>query len=59
VAAIVDNKSKKKGPPTQNKLDLAAMASCSRMHINYQGNTRMDGIRGILNVDKPVNTSTL
>ena len=55
VAAIVDNKSKKKGAPTQNKLDLAAMASCSRMHINYQGNTRMDGIRGILNVDKPVN----
>jgi hypothetical protein len=30
------------------------MASCSRMHINYQGNTRMDGIRGIMNVDKPV-----
>eukprot|EP00956_Cyclotella_meneghiniana_P026377 scaffold56791_cov61-Cyclotella_meneghiniana.AAC.5 len=55
VAAIVDNKSKKKGAPTQNKLDLAAMASCSRMHVNYQGNTRMDGIRGILNVDKPVN----
>lgn len=31
------------------------MASCSRMHINYCGNIRMDGIRGILNVDIPVN----
>jgi hypothetical protein len=56
VATIVDDKGgKKKGDPSQSKkLDLSAMASCSRMHINYQGNTRMDGIRGIMNVDKPV-----
>jgi hypothetical protein len=56
VATIVDGKgSKKKNAPSQSKLDLSAMASCSRMHINHHGNTRMDGISGILNVDKSVN----
>jgi hypothetical protein len=57
VAAIVDSKAKGKGKKkqSQSKLDLASMASCSRMHINYTGNTRMDGIRGILHLDKQVN----
>ena len=42
VATIVDNKVKKKG--TQNMVDMAAMASFSRRHINYSGSTRMGGI---------------
>ena len=36
------------------KVDMAAMASFSRKHTNYQNITRMDGIRGILDLDKEV-----
>eukprot|EP00956_Cyclotella_meneghiniana_P041431 scaffold226801_cov23-Cyclotella_meneghiniana.AAC.1 len=36
------------------KVDMAAMASFSRKHTNYQNVTRMDGIRGILDLDKEV-----
>jgi hypothetical protein len=35
-----------------SKYDMAAVASYSRRHINYQANSRYDGIRGILNLDK-------
>jgi hypothetical protein len=31
---------------------MAAVASYSRHHINYQANSRYDGIRGILDLDK-------
>ena len=35
-----------------SKYDMAAVASYSRHHINYQANSRYDGIRGILDLDK-------
>jgi len=38
-----------------SKYDMAAIASYSRHHINYQANSRYDGIRGILDVDKRFN----
>ena len=31
---------------------MSAVASYVRKHINYQANSRYDGIRGILNLDK-------
>ena len=36
------------------KVDMAAMVSFSRKHTNYQRVTRLDGIRGILDLDKEV-----
>jgi hypothetical protein len=35
-----------------SKYDMSAVASYSRRHINYQANSRYDGIRGILDLDK-------
>jgi hypothetical protein len=52
---VLDNNGRrKKGQHTQRKVDLAAMASFCRKHVNYQSCTRIDGIRGILNIDKAV-----
>jgi hypothetical protein len=47
-------KKSKRGEPKADlsKYDMAAVASYSRRHINYQANSRYDGIRGIWNVDK-------
>jgi hypothetical protein len=33
---------------------MAAMASYARKHVKYHSSTRMDGRRGILHLDKPV-----
>ena len=38
----------------QGKVDMSALASHCRKHINYMGNTRYDGIIGILDLDKQV-----
>ena len=38
----------------QGKVDMSALASHCRKHINFMGNTRYDGILGILDLDKPV-----
>ena len=38
----------------QGKVDMSALASHCRKHINYMGNTRYDGIMGILDLDKPI-----
>jgi hypothetical protein len=55
VATVLDNKTKRKGHHrTHTKVDMAAMASYSRKHINYHSSTRMDGIRGIFHLDKEV-----
>ena len=55
VTAVLDNWRKWKGThQTQQKVDMAAVASYSRKHINYMNCTRMDGIRGVLNLDKQV-----
>jgi hypothetical protein len=55
VVMILDNGKKgKKGDlkADLSKYDMSAVASYSRRHINYQANSRYDGIRGILNLDK-------
>lgn len=45
VTAVLDNKNRKKGNhQTQNKVDMAAMASYSKKHVNYNSSMRMDGI---------------
>lgn len=36
------------------KVDLAAMASFCRRHVNYQSCTRINGLRGIFDLDKEV-----
>jgi hypothetical protein len=54
VTIALDNRSKKRGGhQTQLRVDMAAVASY-RKHINYNANTRMDGIRGIFHLDKKV-----
>ena len=42
-----------------SKYDMAAVASYSRHHINYQANSRYDGIRGILDLDKQFGISSV
>ena len=55
VTAVLDNRGRKKGDHrTQQMVDMAAVASYSRKHINYMASTRMDGIRGIFHLDKKV-----
>jgi hypothetical protein len=55
VTAVLDNRGKRKGGhQTQMKVDMAAMASYARKHVNYHSSTRMDGLKGILHLDKPV-----
>jgi hypothetical protein len=55
VTAVLDNHQKRKGShQTQQKEDMAAVVSYSRKHINYMNCTRMDGIRGVFNLDKQV-----
>ena len=56
-AAIVVEKAKKggrkgSGEADMSKYDLAAVASWSKNHINYQANTMYDGVRGILDLDR-------
>ena len=53
VTAVLDNRGKRKGGhQTQTKVDMAAMASYARKHVNYHSSTRMDG-RGVLFYDGP------
>jgi hypothetical protein len=48
VTIAIDNRQKKRGGhQTQLQVDMAAVASYNRKHINYNANARMDGIRGI------------
>jgi hypothetical protein len=55
VTIAIDNHNKKRGGhQTQLQVDMAAVASYNRKHINYNANTRMDGIRGIFHLDKKV-----
>lgn len=54
VTVAIDNRKKRGGQQNQLQIDMAAVASYSRKHINYSANTRMDGIRGIFHVDKQV-----
>ena len=55
VTIAVDNRHRKRGGhQTQLQVDMAAVASYNRKHINYNANTRMDGIRGIFHLDKQV-----
>ena len=55
VTVAIDNRHRKRGGhQTQLQVDMAAVASYSRKHINYNANTRMDGIRGIFHLDKQV-----
>ena len=55
VTAVLDNRQRRKGAhQTQQKVDMAAVASYSRKHINYMNCARMDEIRGILDIDKQV-----
>jgi hypothetical protein len=51
---VFDGKQNKKGVSKADlsKYDMAAVASYVRKHINYQANSRYDGICGILNLDK-------
>jgi hypothetical protein len=54
VVMIYDGQRSKRGESKADlsKYDMAAVASYVRKHINYQANSRYDGIRGILNLDK-------
>lgn len=54
VVLIFDGKRTKKGDTKadSSKYDMAAVASYVRKHINYQANSRYDGIRGVFNLDK-------
>ncbi len=55
VVKVYDTTKKgKTGEPKADlsKYDMSAVASYSRRHINYQANSRYDGIRGILDLDK-------
>ena len=55
VVMVHDTTKKAKAGDTKadlSKYDMAAVASYSRHHINYQANSRYDGIRGILDLDK-------
>jgi hypothetical protein len=54
VVMVFDGQRTKRGEirADLSKYDMAAVASYVRKHINYQANSRYDGIRGILNVDK-------
>jgi hypothetical protein len=54
VVTIADEKKSKRGELAADlsKYDMSAVATYSRNHINYQANTRYDGIRGILDLDK-------
>jgi hypothetical protein len=55
VMAVLDNRGKRKGGhQTQTKVDMAAAAAFARRHVNYHSSTRMDGIRGIIHLDKEV-----
>ena len=55
VMAVLDNRQRRRGGhQTQQKVDMAAVASYSRKHINYMNCTRLDGIRGVLDLDKQV-----
>jgi hypothetical protein len=51
---IAEDKKGKRGELAADlsKYDMSAVATYSRNHINYQANTRYDGIRGILDLDK-------
>lgn len=54
VVMVFDGKRTKRGKAKADfsKYDMAAVASYVRKHINYQANSRYDGIRSILNLDK-------
>lgn len=54
VVMVFDGKQNKKGVSKADlsKYDMAAVASYVRKHINYQANSRYDGICGILNLAK-------
>ena len=54
VVLVFDGKKNKKGESKADlsKYDMAAVASYVRKHINYQVNSRYNGIWGILNLDK-------
>jgi hypothetical protein len=54
VVMIYDGQRSKRGESKADlsKYDMAAVASYVCKHINYQANSRYDGIRGILNLDK-------
>ena len=54
VVLVFDGKKNKKGEAKADlsKYDMAAVASYVRNHINYQANSRYDGIQVILNLDK-------
>ena len=54
VVMVFDGQRNKRGETRADlsKYDMAAVASYVRKHINYQANSRYDGIRGILNLDK-------
>jgi hypothetical protein len=54
VVMVFDRQRTKRGEikADLSKYDMAAVASYVRKHINYQANSRYDGIRGILNLDK-------
>jgi hypothetical protein len=54
VVMVFDGKRTKRGEAKADfsKYDMAAVASYVRKHINYQANSRYDGIRSILNLDK-------
>jgi hypothetical protein len=55
VTIAIDNRHRKRGGhQTQVQVDMAAVASYNRKHINYNANTRMDGIRGIFHLEKQV-----
>ena len=51
---ITDDKKGKRGEATADlsKYDMSVVATYSQNHINYQANTRYEGIRGILGLDK-------
>ena len=54
VVLVFDGKRNKKGETKADlsKYDMATVASYVQKHINYQANSRYDGIHGILNLDK-------
>jgi hypothetical protein len=55
VTIAIDNRHRKRAEhQTQLQVDMAAVASYNRTHINYNANTRMDGIRGIFHLEKQV-----
>lgn len=60
VTLLMDTRLRRKGQKqSQQNIDMAALASYNRKHINYHSSTRIDGIRGVLDLDKPVPFSSV